>query len=486
MNADGRSCVLGVESNDVVEGRVTPASAPRRPRQDGRCGTDEPPAHDRSPSAQDSGSAPTSLSAGPWPLRVLATVAVFALLPLGKPFLLPMVLAVLLALVLAGPVASLHRVGLPEPVGAALVLGVLLCALAAVLIALADPASVWLGRAPASSADLARLLERLREAAPLLHAAAVGSTPPAPGAEAAAINETLAGEGVSLTRLVLGQATAFALMAASTVILLYFLLASENWLVVRLMQRARSRRARLLGLALARCAQRDVAHYLVAMSLLNVVLGVATACALWLLGLPNPTLWGALTATLNFVPYLGPLVLMALLLMAGVATFDSFGMMVAPPLLSLLLNALVTYLLNPIVIGRRLDLNPVVIFLSVMFWGWAWGIAGTLVAVPMLLAARQLCRCKHSLRPFTRWLERPVQSGKTIQALVRADPAQRWWRRRRNELPVGPRVASQANPVQPAACAMPLAQRRTAEVDITESTGVLNRSTEPGRPASSS
>jgi predicted PurR-regulated permease PerM len=402
---------------------VIPADKePRRPRFDRGhwAGQPHPSLANVTPASQ-----PQRTIIGPWPLRLLAASAVVAVLPIAKPFLLPIVLAVLLALVLAGPVARLHRIGMPEPAGAALVISVLLCAAAVVLIALADPASIWLERAPANSADLGRLLERLREAAPLLHAATVGSTP-APGSEAAAINEKLANEGVSLTRLVLGQATGFALGAASTVILLYFLLASENWLTARLMQHARSRRARLHGLALARCAQRDIAHFLVTMLLLNVVLGAATASALWLLGLPNPTLWGALTATLNFVPYLGPLVLMAMLLMAGVATFDSFGMMVAPALLSLLLNALVTYLLHPLVIGRRLDLNPVAIFLSVMFWGWAWGVAGTLVAVPILIAARQACRCTRTLRPLISWLERPAHTGKTVQTLVR-EPTARWW-----------------------------------------------------------
>jgi predicted PurR-regulated permease PerM len=431
---------------------------PRRPRLARRHPAGEP-AGPYAGAGQPAALPAARLGIGPWPLRLLAAVAVIALLPIAKPFLLPVVLAVLLALVLAGPVARLHRIGMPEPVGAALVVGLLLCAATVVLIAVADPASIWLERAPANSADLGRLLERLREAAPLLHAAAVGSTP-APGSEAAAINEKLANEGVSLTRLVLGQATGFALGAASTVILLYFLLASENWLTMRLMQRARSRQARLHGLALARCAQRDIAHFLVTMLLLNVVLGAATAGALWLLGLPNPTLWGALTATLNFVPYLGPLALMVLLLMAGVATFDSFGMMVAPALTSLLLNALVTYLLHPLVIGRRLDLNPIAIFLSVMFWGWAWGIAGTLVAVPMLIAVRQGCRSTRGLRPVIPWLERPAHTGKTIQTLVRVDPVQRWWHWRQDDrLRRPPHAAAAQTPPESTHAATPETER---------------------------
>lgn len=402
---------------------------------------DEPPRHrtivDRLAAAAGSRTAAKRINGtSAWPLRVLAVVGLIALLPHAKPVLLPLVFAVLLALVLAGPVARLQRVGVPEPLGAALVVGAGLCGVVIVLITLADPASLWLDRAPASSADLARLLERLREAAPLLHAATVGATP-APGDEVVAINEKLASEGLSLTRLVLGQATGFALSAASTVILLYFLLASGNWLVVRLMQRAQSRRARLHGLALGRCAQRDIAHFLVTMSILNVVLGAVTATALWLLGMPSPVLWGALTTVFNFVPYLGPLVLLVLLLMAGVATFDTFGMMVAPPLVSLLLNALMAYLLGPIVMGRRLDLNPVFVFLSVMFWGWAWGVAGTLIAVPILLAIRQVCRWSRDLRPVLGCIERPTPTGKTIQALVRNDNRPRCWRKPRDESLLG-------------------------------------------------
>nr|MCU0952261.1 AI-2E family transporter [Burkholderiaceae bacterium] len=227
-------------------------------------------------------------SSSAWPLRVLAVVALVALLPLAKPFLLPVVLAVLLAIVLSGPVRALQRAGLSEPVGALVVVCAVLLGVSAVIAALAEPAGAWMERAPANVAQLMQSLERLREAVPLLHAATGGAAAPAASGETTAIGETLKSEGLNLTRLVLEQATGFLIAAVSTFILLYFLLASQNWLVIRLMQRVRSRHARLHGLCIGRSAERDIAHFLLTMLMINVLLGIATGLALWALGLPNP------------------------------------------------------------------------------------------------------------------------------------------------------------------------------------------------------
>lgn len=442
--------VHGQAHSTGVAGAIDDASGPaaRGNRSEGRdpTATDHALTHGAAATAAPSGPlaiAATQAARGPlapaWALRTLVVVACVALLPLAKPFLLPVVLAVLLAIVLSGPVRALQRSGVAEPVGAALVVSTLLLVVGAVLLALSEPASEWLRRAPSTMAQWTESLERLREAFPLLHAATGGAAASAgagPGemaTESSAISDTLKTEGLTLTRLVFEQAAGFAVAAVATVILLYFLLASENWFVIRLMQRVRSRHARLHGLAMGRCAQRDIAHFLLTMLLINVVLGAATAAALWAIGLSDPLLWGTVTAVLNFVPYLGPLVIMAMLLMAGILTYDSFGMMVAPPLLFLALNAAETYLLSPLIVGRRLDLNPVFVFLSVMFWGWAWGVAGTLVAVPLLLAIRHACRHSRSLRPVAAWLERPGDTGNTIKALVRNEPRPRWWPRRHRD-----------------------------------------------------
>ena len=144
-------------------------------------------------------------------------------------------------------------------------------------------------------------------------------------------------------------------------------------------------------LAGVRQAQRDIGLFISTMSLVNVALGVATGLALWAIGLPNPVLWGTTTAVLAFIPYLGPLLITLLLLLAGSVTFGTGVAMLGPPAAFLLLHGIEANFLSPMIMGHRLRLRPVFVFLSVMVWGWLWGIAGAFLAVPLLLgAARRL------------------------------------------------------------------------------------------------
>src|SRR5947207_245987 len=126
---------------------------------------------------------------------------------------------------------------------------------------------------------------------------------------------------VVLTFVLATPMRAFAIEAAATVILLYFLLASEHWLVSRTVEAVQRRRTRALVLGGIRQAQREVGLYLGTMSLINLVLGTLTGLAVGWIGLPNPALWGAVTGVMNFVPYLGPAVVTGMLLLAGSMSF---------------------------------------------------------------------------------------------------------------------------------------------------------------------
>lgn len=389
-----------------------------------------------------------------WPgelaLRWLALLALVFLLPLAKPFLLPVVVALLLAIVLAGPVRALHRRGISEPVGALIVVATLAALVGAIASLLVQPASEWLERAPSNMNQFMRSLDRLRDAIPLLRV-----TTESGGAESASLGDSIATQGWTITRVVLDQLTGLAMAVASTIILLYFMLASEHWLVIRLMEHVPGRRARLNWLCMGRSVQREVAHYLWTMTLMNVVLGTATGLALWAIGLPNPLLWGTVTAVLNYVPYLGPLVIGALLFMAGILQFEELHLMVAPPLAFFGLNVIEAYVLTPLVMGKRLDLNPVFVFVSVMFWGWVWGVAGALVSVPVLLAIRNAMRHSRRWRNVSYWLEQPAPTSKTIGSMVRPEPRAAWPHRWRwhQRAAVPPRPAPTA--AAPAAPALP-------------------------------
>jgi predicted PurR-regulated permease PerM len=154
-----------------------------------------------------------------------------------------------------------------------------------------------------------------------------------------------------------------------------------------------------------RAAQREIAHWLAVVGVINGTVGVIMGVTLWMLGLPNPTLWGAIVAVLCFVPYIGPMALMALLLLAGITTFDTSLQIFSPMLAFMVVHAIEANIVSPLIVGRRLSLSPVAVFLSVMFWGWLWGIAGALIAVPLLIALRSVCRRVRGLRLLRHFLE---------------------------------------------------------------------------------
>lgn len=339
--------------------------------------------------------APRTRGVPRWVGLALLVVATVFLLRAAKLVLLPVTLAVLLTFVLAPAVRRLRDLGLPAPAGAGLVLVSLVAALLLFGSTLVTPAATWWERAPANLQQLMEALERLRAA---LFGNGQPAAPAASPLDDAQLQEQLRHEGMALTRVVLGQFWYFVVCAAATVILLFFLLCTEYHLVWRTMLAIGRPRVRALVLSGIREAQRDIGRFLTTMTLLNIGLGIGTGLVLHAIGLPNPILWGTLAALLNFVFYIGPVLMAVLLLMAGITTFDHAGLMLAPALAYLALNALESNLVGPWLMGRRLRLNPVFVFLSVLLWGWIWGMAGALIAVPMLLALRTVCRRVPRLR----------------------------------------------------------------------------------------
>ncbi|MFT3859577.1 MAG: AI-2E family transporter [Aquabacterium sp.] len=340
-------------------------------------------------------------------------MALLLLLREAQPVLLPITLAVALAFVLTGPVHRLREAGIPEAWGAGIVVGVLLLVLGLLGVFLANPAAEWMEKAPTTLRQLLDMLDRLREML-LLRSATTSAH-----AEADAIKDKLASEGLLFTRVVVGQAVHFAMSAAATVILLYFLLASQHWLLSRTVEAVRRPRARALLLSGIRQAQREIGLFLGTMTLINIGVGIITGLLLALAGLPNPGLWGTVVALLNFVPYLGPALVTFMLLLAGSVTFGAGTAMLAPPAIFMGVHAIEANIVTPLVMGHRLRLSPLSVFLSVMLWGWMWGFGGTLVAMPILLAFRSLCQRRRSLRHVCFYLEGGRRQAPSLEALLR-------------------------------------------------------------------
>jgi predicted PurR-regulated permease PerM len=375
---------------------------------------------------------PTAVEIGPWlknnALRGLLVIAIIALLKAAQDLLIPVALALLLTFVLAPPVRTLRRYGIPAAIGAAIVVGTLLACTALMGVALSGPAAQWWDRAPSTVAQLVAHFDRLRAALPVI------GTPPPPPPRAAArartqpnaeqpppdpVKEQLATEGVALTRAVIGKMFTFSVLATATVILLYFLLASEHWVLARTIEAIPRRRSRALLLGGVRCAQREIGRFVGTLALINVGVTIATFGAMAWLGLPNPLLWGVVAGVLNFIPYIGPVLTMVALLLAGMLSFDGAAAMVAPAALYMLIHAIESNLVSPWFIGRRLSLSPVAVFLSVMFWGWAWGIAGAMMAVPALVGLRSVCKRQRRLKLLCAYLEGEYRPLPNLRSLLR-------------------------------------------------------------------
>ena len=129
----------------------------------------------------------------------------------------------------------------------------------------------------------------------------------------------------------------------------------------------------------------ETTRYLVTISTINFILGVLTAAMTALLGLPNALLWGVVAGILNFIPYLGGAVTTIILAVVSFVTFDRWFDILLPPLVFVTINGLEGNIITPIILGKRLSLNPIGIFLSLLFWGWIWGVAGVFLATPILV-----------------------------------------------------------------------------------------------------
>lgn len=166
---------------------------------------------------------------------------------------------------------------------------------------------------------------------------------------------------------------------------LYFYLATRekfrsSILTICLSQSLRYRVARIF-----RDIEFNISSYLAQITLINAMLGLATGCLLWALGVPSPALWGALAALLNFVIYIGPAMMVAILLMVGLSIGGSPIDIILPALAFLGLNLVEANFVTPNLIGKYMTMNPFVIFLSLVFWIWIWGPVGGFIAVPALL-----------------------------------------------------------------------------------------------------
>lgn len=335
----------------------------------------------------------------------LLLLAVFYTLYFASAIFIPVALAVLLSLVMAPVVRRVTRLGIPESLAAGLVLLAVLCVVGFALEELSGPAVEWVGRAPEALTKVRYLLQDFVEAIREMQKA-TQQVQDLGGAEQGAAEQSVVVQGPNLTELFLSGTWRLGAALLITLTLLYFMLASGNLFLRKLVTVLPRLSDKKRAVEIARETEHEISAYLLTITVINACLGAITAFGMFLLGVPNPVLWGATAGVLNFIPYLGPFVTTVILSLVSLLAFHGWEDFILPPLVFIGLATLEGQFITPILLGRRLTLNPVVIFIALLVWGWLWGIPGALLAVPLLAAFKIVCDHIEPLAKFGAFLGR--------------------------------------------------------------------------------
>jgi predicted PurR-regulated permease PerM len=337
-------------------------------------------------------------------ILALAVMAGFSALYFARAIFVPIALAILLNLLLGDFVRLLARIRVPAALGAAIVLIAFVGGIGLATYQLAGPAAGWIEGAPY---NLSKIQEKLRPVQETVDEVKRTTERVEKMAETGnGSDPKVTVKGPSLTESFLSGAGRAASTIGITIVLLYFLLASGDLFLRKLVKVLPTFQDKKRAVEIARQAEADVSRYLVTVTLVNLGLGAFTGLAMFALGMPNPMLWGALAALANFIPYLGAMSTTAVLAIVAAVTFDELSAIVAPPAVFLLLTTLEGQFVTPMLLGRRLTLNPVVIFIALLVWGWLWGVPGVLMAVPLLAAFKIMCDHVPSLAAVGEFLGR--------------------------------------------------------------------------------
>ena len=330
------------------------------------------------------------------PLQVvLMALGTIVFLYFARSVVMPIFLACVAAVTLKPLIRWLSYCHIPPPLGAGVVLGILIAGVLLGFFQLGRPALMWIDQAPQHLTDLRqRVQKRLPPGARFREAAAAVNNLGATEAEKKEEQKqapTVQVKDNHGSASLINWTENLLVGLGETVVLLYLLLASGDLFLQKLVRVMPTLRDKKRAVDISHEVQQNISNYLFAVSLINVGLGLLVSVGLYFMGVPNPAMWGLLAAVLNFVPYFGPVGGVIVLAAVGLLTFDTFWKGFLPPAWYLLLHLLESNLIAPVLLGRRFTLNPVVIFVSLIFWTWLWGVPGALLSVPILVSIKVIC-----------------------------------------------------------------------------------------------
>lgn len=322
-------------------------------------------------------------------IGIFIFMAVYALY-FARDFFMPVLLAFMLALMLTPIVRFLRKHGVPEALSATLLVVLSGIGIGGTGYFMSGPVMDLVNNAPAIGRELTERLSELRH--PFERVMQVSR-------QVEEVAETAQEPGVQKVVVaqpgIVSQAAGNLLSAATTIaitfVLSLFLLASGTMFYEKIIQSFARMSEKKRALRVVYDVEREISRYLLTVALINGGLGLAIGLGLWAIGLPNPFVWGVAAALLNFLPYIGAMMTIVLVAAISIITFDSLGYALIAPAFVVLCNVIEGQFVTPLVVGRRLEINAVAIFIAVAFWSWLWGFVGALIAVPLLVIFKVFC-----------------------------------------------------------------------------------------------
>ncbi|WP_417600379.1 AI-2E family transporter [Pararhodobacter oceanensis] len=321
-------------------------------------------------------------------LFFVSALMTIAVLYVARDLFLPIMIGFLIALTLSPVVRSLARLGIPEALSAVtLVLGAgLVLALGSYMIS--GPVAELLADVPEMGNELRRKLRGVLVSIEEISTASERVEDLATGADS---TPQVALQQPGLLAFAAGSIANFAVLVGVGLVLALFILSSGDLFYVKLVQAFPNYAEKRRAVRTARDVERQISRYFLTILMINAGLGVCIGVAMYLTGLPNPILWGVVAFSLNFVPYIGAVCGAVLVAAFGVLSFDTLGAGLLPAAIYFSLTLIEGQFVTPTVLGRRLEMNPVAVFMTVIIWSWLWSIPGALMAVPFLVLFKVIC-----------------------------------------------------------------------------------------------
>jgi predicted PurR-regulated permease PerM len=312
----------------------------------------------------------------------LFALALLAALYLMKEVAVPIILAWVVANILLPVVAWMERRGIPRAPSVVAVALAMVAVLLTVVALLSLPLTYWLGRASELGAMIKEKLASITQPLDFLRefVSAIGqATGQAPGSGLHVEETTNIVSGIiGILTPAVTQGILF--LGALIFYMIYQKQIKKRWVLV-----LPTRDARLTALRIFADVERNTTIYFGTFTIVNICLGLATMVLAYAVGLPNPMLWGVLAAVLNYIPYIGVAIMVAVLFLIGLFTYTSTTEALVAPLVYIAMTTIEGHFITPTLMGRRMTLNPFAVFLAIGFWTWMWGPIGAFVAVPILM-----------------------------------------------------------------------------------------------------